>query len=90
MVTIIENRASIKGKILSVVPNKKLSEYSLITMLLESADDMEGFPNLARQDVGNEIKINIKTSELNKRNIAVNNELSFDARKAFGQVYFIR
>ena len=89
MVTIIENRASIKGKILSVIPNEKLPEYSLITMLLESADDIEGFPNLAKQDVGNEIKINIKTSELNKRNIAVNKELSFDARKAFGQCILI-
>ena len=90
MVSIIENWASIKGKILSINPNEKLLEYSLVTVLLEKANDIDGFPNLAKQDVGNEIKINIKTSELNKRNIAVDKELSFDARKAFGQVYFIR
>ena len=90
MVNIIENWANIKGTIVAISNNPGLPEFYLVEVKLESASDVEGFPNLAKADKGKIIQINVRKTEMEKNNIILNAPISCAVRKSFGQIYFIQ
>jgi hypothetical protein len=90
MVSIIENRASIEGVVLSISENPALKGYLLFELELKRSNEVESFPNLAKADEGNIIRINVRPDQLADKKIKPGDTFSCNVRKAFGQVYFVQ
>lgn len=90
MVSIIENWAAVEGVVLSVSENPALKDYILLELELKKTNNIESFPNLAKADEGNVIRINVRPGQLESNKIKPGDRLSCKVRKAFGQVYFIQ
>jgi hypothetical protein len=87
MSIIIENYAKVRGVVKSVKVNPKLSGYHQIHLDLI---DIESFPNLAKADEGKVIKVNIPSTDIEKKPLKKDQKLALVVRKERGQVYFIR
>ena len=90
MSIIIENYAKVRGVVKSVRVNPKLSGYYQIQLDLIDTKDIESFPNLAKADEGKVIKVNIPSTDIEKKPLKKDQKLALVVRKERGQVYFIR
>ena len=90
MSIIIENYAKVRGVVKSVKVNPKLSGYHQIQLDLIDTKDIESFPNLAKADEGKVIKVNIPSTDIEKKPLKKDQKLALVVRKERGQVYFIR
>lgn len=90
MSIIIENYAKVRGVVKSVRVNPKLSGYHQIQLDLIDTKDIESFPNLAKADEGKVIKVNIPSTDIEKKPLKKDQKLALVVRKERGQVYFIR
>ena len=90
MSIIIENYAKVRGVVKSVKVNPKLSGYHHIHLDLIDTKDIESFPNLAKADEGKVIKVNIPSTDIEKKPLKKDQKLALVVRKERGQVYFIR
>ena len=88
MVSIVENYAAIKGKIVDLSDHPTRPGYLQMKVALKKSKDVEGFPNLAQADEGTTIAINVKKEEAN--NLEVKKTFSAVVKKAAGQEYFIK
>lgn len=90
MVTIIENKACIKGVIKHVSESADPRDFHQISVALQNSFEMDGYPNLAKADEGREIKIKVQKSFLDEKNLKPGDEVELPVRKAFGQIYFVQ
>jgi hypothetical protein len=90
MAPIVENWAIVSGKVKSIRDHPDMEGFKQIIFTLRDSKEVEGFPNLAKADEGEDIVINVRTEELEKVNAEVGEEFNCTVRKAFGQVYFLK
>jgi hypothetical protein len=90
MVNIIENWSIIKVTFLKKKANLKLANFMQYSFKLTHADELEGFPNLAKADEGKKILVNIPLQMVDKVEQKIAKNDSIIVRKAFGQEYFIK
>lgn len=90
MVSIIENWASVEGVVRSISESPVLKDYLLLELELKKTNDVESYPNLAKADEGNIIRINVRPDQIEDQKIKPGDTFSCNVRKAFGQVYFVQ
>jgi hypothetical protein len=90
VVNIIENRAKVEGTVKSVSENKGPDGYMQVEVDLKRSSDVEGYPNLAKADVGSKITVNVKKDDIAPHSFRPGKQFSSEVRKAFGQVYFLQ
>jgi len=90
MAPIIENWATVSGTVKSIGDHPEMEGFKQITLSLKESKEVEGFPNLAEADEGEDIVINVRASELDKANAEEGKHFQATVRKAFGQVYFLK
>ena len=90
MVSIIENWASVEGIVRAIYDNPVLEGYLLLELELQKTNDVQSFPNLAKADEGNIIRINVRPDQLDDKHLEPGNSFTCNVRKAFGQVYFVQ
>jgi hypothetical protein len=90
MVSIIENCANIKGKIVELSEHPTRPGYLQMKLALQKSEMVEGFPNLARADEGTTIAINVKKEEADIKKLQAKKSFSAVVKKAAGQEYFIK
>jgi hypothetical protein len=89
MVTIIENKAKIEGKVKEIAENVSLQGFYEVQVQLQKSEDVKGYPNLAKADEGSLITINIRSEEISEQKIKPGSKFSAKVKKVFGQKYFI-
>lgn len=89
MVTIIENCASIEGIICSIQQDPSLNNYFQIELELRKSANVGNFPNLAKADVGEIIRINIRSDQFSNHSIKAGDEFSGKIKKGLCQIYFM-
>lgn len=90
MVNIIENWAKIEGLVKNISENTDLDGYKTITIMLTNSKEVSSYPNLAKIDEGNLIKINIPEADYLTNKIEVNKKFTGTVRKAPKQIYFLK
>jgi hypothetical protein len=90
MVSIIENYANIKGKIVELTEHPTRPGYLQMKVALEKSKMVEGFPNLAQADEGTTIAINVKKEAADTEKLKAQKSFSAVVKKAAGQEYFIK
>ena len=88
MVTIIENKAKIEGKVNDIQENARPG-YCQVQLELCKSEPIEHYPNLAKADEGSVITINATPQQLTEADIKVGNHICTNVRKVFGQQYFM-
>ncbi len=59
MVQAIENWARLMGTVVHVAPSPSQSRFSLVVLDIETAEDVEGFPNLFTKSRGTQLSISV-------------------------------
>ena len=90
MVSIIENRSLIKGEIISVSADTDARGFTEVIFRLAGAGDLKGYPNLAKDDEGKEIRVKVQKAYLEHSGMKEGDTAEFSVRKAFGQIYFLQ
>lgn len=90
MVNIIENWAEISGTIKNIVNNPDLEGYLQLQIMLEKTKDIEPYPNLARADEGEVIRVNISRVVAESAKPTPGAVFKATVRKAAGQIYFAK
>jgi len=90
MSSIIENWAKVNGRIKSIDDHPTLKGYKQIQLALEKTGEVKDFPNLAKQDEGKTIRINLKAEQMESNKIKIKDPLNAIVRKAYGDVYFLK
>ena len=90
MVSIIENRAIISGKIVSVREKADARGFVEVVFQLAGAGNFEGYPNLAKDDEGKEIRVRMQKAYLERSGMKKGDTAELPVRKAFGQIYFVQ
>lgn len=89
MVSIIENKARIVGKVKAIDQDAGPQGYCQIEVQVQKSEDVEGYPNLAKADEGSVITINLRPEQLFNGNIEPGSDFSATVRKVFGQQYYM-
>lgn len=89
MVSIIENRATISGTILSISEEADARGFTDVMIELSGAADFEEYPNLARADEGSAIKVRMQKSFISETSFQAGDRVKICVRKVAGQVYFL-
>ena len=90
MVSIIENRSFISGTIVSATEEADARGFVEIVFQLAGALNFEGYPNLAKDDEGKEIRVRMQKAYLERSGMKKGETAEFPVRKAFGQIYFVQ
>jgi hypothetical protein len=90
MVSIIENRSLISGKIISIAENADARGFLEVIFQLAGAGDFDGYANLAKDDEGKEIRLRMQKAYLERSGMKKGDTAELLVRKAFGQIYFIQ
>ena len=81
----IENKAIITGTVNSISPVPDARGFYEMEFELQTSEDIEGLPNLARADEGSIIRIKTRG-----KNCAPGSQSTLTVKKSAGQVYFIQ
>jgi hypothetical protein len=90
MVSIIENRSLISGTIVSVAEDADARGFAELIFELAGAGDLAGYPNLAKDDEGKEIRLRMQKAYLERSGMKKGDTAELIVRKAFRQVYFVQ
>jgi len=90
MVSIIENRSLVSGTIISVAEEADARGFTDVIFKLAGAGDLAGYPNLAKEDEGKEIRLRMQKAYLERSGMKKGDTAELTVRKAFGQIYFVQ
>ena len=85
---IVENWSDVQGDLKHLSPNTSDPTFSLATLTVDSAADVESFPNLLRQKVGNEITVKIPQAAVKRTQLAPGDHIKLRIRQAGIDRYF--
>jgi hypothetical protein len=90
MVQIVENQAEVEGVVQSIKAHAALPGYQQVEIALEKSREIKDFPNLAKNDEGKTVMINMKTAQLHDGGFAVGQAFRAVIRKATATEYFLK
>jgi hypothetical protein len=87
MVSVIENWTDMEGIILSIRQSETLSNFMEAEVMVEKANDIEGFPNLLKNTLGETATVFIPKDLATKLHLNKGLRISFRARGGMNKIF---
>lgn len=82
MVQIVENWAELIGTLRSIAPSSKGPDHRTLTIEVETINDVEGFPNLIGEQVGESVDVHARADLVERSGVEEGNRIRCRIGKA--------